>query len=148
MGFCICLHGDDTPTAQAGATSHHGPICSNIRAALHRPARTGDCRLYQSDMKVLISQFSDVRYYYPDLVLTCGPVQGYRKVERSLGPFQEPEEADTNNLDFIVSRSSPEYATNRISTASSTLRWPCAYTLHPAAPRCPVVLPIAVASWV
>ena len=53
-----------------------------------------------------------------------GASQRYRKVERSLGPFQEPEEADTNNLDFIVSRSSPEYATNRISTASSTLRWP------------------------
>lgn len=73
MGFYICLHGDDTPTAQAGATSRHGLICGNIQAALHRPAKTSDCRLYQSDMKVLISQFSSVRYY-PHLVLTCGPV--------------------------------------------------------------------------
>lgn len=73
-GFVYALHGDDTPTAQAGATSRHGLICGNIQAALHRPARTGNCRLYQSDMKVLISQFSGVRYYYPDLVLTCGPV--------------------------------------------------------------------------
>ena len=51
-------------------------------------------------------------------------VQGYRKVERSSAPVQEPTGADSKNPDFIARRSSPEFAVNRILTASSTLRWP------------------------
>ena len=54
------------------------------------------------------------------------PRQGYRKVERPSAPVQEPTGADSKNPDFIARRSSPEFAVNRILTASSTLRWPCA----------------------
>ena len=53
--------------------------------------------------------------------------QGYRKVGRPSAPVQEPTGADSKNPDFIVRRSSPEFAVNRISTASSTLRWPCSH---------------------
>ena len=55
-------------------------------------------------------------------------VQGYRKVERSSAPVQEPTGADSKNPDFIARRSSPEFAVNRILMASSTLRWP--WALH------------------
>ena len=51
--------------------------------------------------------------------------QGYRKVGRPSAPVQEPTGADSKNPDFIARRSSPEFAVNRILTASSTLRWPC-----------------------
>ncbi|WP_102125710.1 Uma2 family endonuclease [Deinococcus planocerae] len=73
-GFVSALHGEDTPNAQAGATSRHGLICMNIGSALHRIALRQGCRLYQSDMRVRISQPRFTRYYSPDLVLTCDPV--------------------------------------------------------------------------
>ena len=50
--------------------------------------------------------------------------QGYRKVGRPSAPVQESPGADSKNPDFIVRRFSPEFAVNRIWTASSTLRWP------------------------
>ncbi|WP_264776766.1 Uma2 family endonuclease [Deinococcus aetherius] len=73
-GFVYALHGEDTPNAQAGAASRHGLICMNIGSALHRVALRQGCRLYQSDMRVRLSQPRFTRYYYPDLVLTCDPV--------------------------------------------------------------------------
>ncbi|GMA14477.1 Uma2 family endonuclease [Deinococcus metallilatus] len=73
-GFVYALHGEDSPQARAGATSRHGLISMNIGAALHRTALRQGCRLYQSDMRVRIPQWGGVRYYYPDLVLTCDPV--------------------------------------------------------------------------
>ena len=48
--------------------------------------------------------------------------QGYRKVREPLSLFPKSEGTDTNNLDFIVRRLSPEFAVNRILKASSTLR--------------------------
>lgn len=63
-GFVYPLH------AQAGAVSKHGLISSNLVAALHRPARRSGCRVYASDMRVRYSE-TDLRYYYPDVVLTC-----------------------------------------------------------------------------
>lgn len=73
-GFVYALHGEDSPNAQAGATSRHGLICMNIGSALHRPALRQGCRLYQSDMRVRLSPPSFTRYSSPDLVLTCDPV--------------------------------------------------------------------------
>lgn len=73
-GFVYALHGEDAPNAQAGATSRHGLICMNIGSALHKVALRQGCRLYQSDMRVRIPQLGFTRYYYPDLVLTCTPV--------------------------------------------------------------------------
>lgn len=63
-GFVYPLH------AQAGAVSKHGVICSNLVAALHRPARSKGCHVYASDMRVRYSEM-DLRYYYPDVVVTC-----------------------------------------------------------------------------
>lgn len=73
-GFVYALHGDDAVNAQAGATSRHGLICMNLGSALHRLALRQGCRLYQSDMRVRLPQPGFTRYYYPDLVLTCDPV--------------------------------------------------------------------------
>lgn len=73
-GFVYALHGDDGPSAQAGATSRHGLICMNIGSALHSTALRQGCRLYQSDMRVRVPQPGFTRYYYPDLVLICNPV--------------------------------------------------------------------------
>ena len=45
--------------------------------------------------------------------------QGYRKVREPLSLFPKSEGTDTNNLDFIVRRSPPEFAVNRNMMASS-----------------------------
>lgn len=73
-GFVYALHRDDAANAHAGATSRHGLICMNLGSALHQVARRRGCRVYQSDMRVRVSQLGLIRYYYPDLVLTCDPV--------------------------------------------------------------------------
>ncbi|WP_424949313.1 Uma2 family endonuclease [Deinococcus sp.] len=78
-GFVYALHGEDTPHAQAGALSKHGLITLNIAAVLRSLARKHRCRVYASDMSVRISGASVLRaggplYYYPDVVLTCVPV--------------------------------------------------------------------------
>lgn len=72
-GFVYPLHGDDAPHAQAGALSKHGLICTNLIAALHRPALQQGCRVYASDMRVRV-QAMGTHYYYPDVVLTCEPM--------------------------------------------------------------------------
>lgn len=78
-GFVYALHGEDTAHAQAGARSRHGIIALNIATVLRPLARKHKCRVYASDMSVRISPSSVLRaggplYYYPDVVLTCVPV--------------------------------------------------------------------------
>lgn len=68
-GFVYTLPAD-APTAQAGATSRHGTVATNLVAALHAPARRSGCRVYASDMRVRIPTHG-TRYYYPDLLITC-----------------------------------------------------------------------------
>lgn len=63
-GFVYPLH------AQAGAVSKHGVISLNVASALRRPAYAKGCRVYASDMRVRYSE-TDLRYYSPDVVLTC-----------------------------------------------------------------------------
>lgn len=63
-GFVYPLH------AQAGATSKHGVISLNIASLLRRPALRSGCRVYAGDMRVRVAQ-NNLRYYYPDVVLTC-----------------------------------------------------------------------------
>lgn len=55
--------------AMAGASDPHNLIAGNIFTALRTAARGTTCRVFQSDMKVLVSG----KGYYPDVVLTCHP---------------------------------------------------------------------------
>ncbi len=78
-GFVYALHGEDTAHAQAGARSRHGLISLNIATVLRPLARKQRCRVYASDMSVRIPGSSTSKsggplYYYPDVVLTCIPV--------------------------------------------------------------------------
>lgn len=55
--------------AMAGASDPHNLIAGNIFVALKIAARGSQCRVYQSDMKVL----ANAKAYYPDVLLTCHP---------------------------------------------------------------------------
>jgi Uma2 family endonuclease len=56
--------------ALAGASRRHNRIVSNISGLLWSAARGGPCRVYSSDMKL---QVADDIFYYPDVMVACGP---------------------------------------------------------------------------
>jgi Uma2 family endonuclease len=58
--------------AMAGASERHNEILLNL-ATLLRPLTPEGCRLFVSDMKLKVEVASDVRFYYPDLFISCGP---------------------------------------------------------------------------
>jgi Uma2 family endonuclease len=58
--------------AMAGASERHNEILLNL-ATLLRPLIPEGCRLFISDMKLRVEAASDVRFYYPDLFVSCGP---------------------------------------------------------------------------
>jgi Uma2 family endonuclease len=53
----------------AGASDPHNLIAGNIFVALKLATKGKPCRVYQSDMKVLVGS----KVYYPDLMVTCHP---------------------------------------------------------------------------
>lgn len=71
-GFVYPLHG--AALAQAGASKNHVTIAANIVYALTPASRRSQCRLSASDMKLLIPD--RVTFYYPDVMVACGPDNG------------------------------------------------------------------------
>ena len=62
-----------TVYAMAGATSQHNEVVGNVFAALHAQLRGKPCRPYNSDTKVRLRLRNEVRFYYPDVQVTCHP---------------------------------------------------------------------------
>jgi Uma2 family endonuclease len=56
----------------SGGTKSHSRVAFNIGAALDKRLRSGDCRFYNSDVRV---QISPTRYFYPDVSVTCDPTE-------------------------------------------------------------------------
>src|SRR5947209_7655897 len=54
----------------AGGSANHATISGNIYAILRNLLRGGSCRVYNSDMKVRVSE---ERYFHPDVTVTCDP---------------------------------------------------------------------------
>ena len=52
----------------AGATADHSSISINLTSLLHSLLRSSHCRVYNSDLKVRLSQ---KRYVYPDASVSC-----------------------------------------------------------------------------
>lgn len=53
--------------ALAGSSDHHNRIAGNIYLALRQATRGTSCRVYMSDMRVVIGKV----YYYPDIMVCC-----------------------------------------------------------------------------
>ncbi len=64
--------------ALAGASKRHNRIALNIAGRLTSAASEGPCRVYMSDVKLRAGE--DV-YYYPDVMVACGPEAGDPLVE-------------------------------------------------------------------
>jgi Uma2 family endonuclease len=54
----------------AGGTANHSIIGVNIISILHRLLRDGPCRIFNSDLRV---RLSETRYVYPDATVSCDP---------------------------------------------------------------------------
>ncbi|MBV8695197.1 MAG: Uma2 family endonuclease [Chloroflexi bacterium] len=54
----------------AGGTADHSTISVNMTSLLHSLLRDTSCRVYNSDMKV---RLSEKRYVYPDVSISCDP---------------------------------------------------------------------------
>ncbi|GAC1455561.1 MAG: Uma2 family endonuclease [Ktedonobacteraceae bacterium] len=52
----------------AGGTADHSTICVNVTSQLNSRLDNSGCRIYNSDMKV---RLSETRYVYPDATVSC-----------------------------------------------------------------------------
>jgi Uma2 family endonuclease len=59
--------------AMAGARNLHNTIAGNSFAALHVRLRGKRCRPYNSDTKIRIRLPHQLRFYYPDVSVSCRP---------------------------------------------------------------------------
>lgn len=57
--------------AMTGGSLRHNHIALNIYRRLAAAARGGPCHVFVNDVKVRVDA---TRFYYPDLVVVCGPV--------------------------------------------------------------------------
>ncbi len=62
-----------TAYAMAGASNAHNQVATNILVALGGRLRGSPCRAFHSDTKVRIRLPSQLRFYYPDAMVTCRP---------------------------------------------------------------------------
>lgn len=57
--------------AMAGASRGHNRVAMSLAAALYNHLMNSPCEVFQSDMKVGIQHQDDVRFYYPDIQVSC-----------------------------------------------------------------------------
>ena len=57
--------------AMAGASRGHNRVTNKLALRLGIHLQDTPCEVFQSDMKVGIRQQNDVRFYYPDVQVTC-----------------------------------------------------------------------------
>jgi Uma2 family endonuclease len=57
--------------AMAGASRRHNQVTINLLARLHAHVRNSPCQVFGSDMKLHIRKPGDVRFYYPDIQISC-----------------------------------------------------------------------------
>ncbi len=59
--------------AMAGARNAHNLVATNVLGSLHARLRGRRCRPYNSDTKIRLRLPTHVRFYYPDVPVTCRP---------------------------------------------------------------------------
>jgi Uma2 family endonuclease len=64
---------DGVLRAMAGITEEHNEIVLNIATKLLAIARSKGCRLRAENVKLRLPFGSKRQYYYPDIVVACGP---------------------------------------------------------------------------
>ena len=98
----------------SGGSANHATISGNIYALLKSFLRGGPCRVYNSDMKVRVSE---KRYFHPDVTVTCDPrdrgntdlIQSPRLVIEVLSPSTEARDRGSKLQCYLACPSIEEY---------------------------------------
>lgn len=61
--------------AMGGGTMRHSALTVRIVSLLYAQLRGKRCQPYNSDLLVGVRRGNDLRFYYPDATIHCGPVQ-------------------------------------------------------------------------
>jgi Uma2 family endonuclease len=85
--------------AMAGASEEHNVILLNIAAALRSALRGTSCRAFMNDMKVRIEAAGRDVFYYPDVMVRCGPAGEPRYFKTDPALIFEVLSPDTENID-------------------------------------------------
>ena len=67
-----CEYVDGRLHAFAGATDRHNRVAGNVFFRIRQAVGAGPCRVYVSDTKLRIRTDLTERFYYPDVMVTCG----------------------------------------------------------------------------
>jgi len=81
--------------AMAGGSDEHNRIVLNIAARLLSATRGGPCRVYACDMKVRV----DDLFYYPDVLVTCDPLDAERYFKKQPSVIFEVLSQSTEAID-------------------------------------------------
>jgi Uma2 family endonuclease len=85
--------------AMAGASQNHNLIVTNLVISLGTSLRQRDCRVYSSDMRLLVS--STGLYTYPDVLVVCGkPVLAERQGDVLTNPLLIIEVLSESTKDY------------------------------------------------
>src|SRR5437868_9199090 len=98
----------------SGGSANHATIGGNIYVILRNLLRGGPCRVYNSDMKVRVSE---KRYLHPDVTVSCDPrdrgtaglIQSPRLVVEVLSPSTEARDRGRKLQCYLACPSIEEY---------------------------------------
>ena len=82
-----------------GASEEHNVVAGNIFAAFHAHLRGKPCRVFMNDMKCRIQSVGRDVFYYPDVMVTCGPRGEPRYFKRDPVIIFEVLSPDTESTD-------------------------------------------------
>lgn len=98
----------------SGGSANHATVNGNIYAILRSLLRGDPCRVYNSDMKVRVSE---ERYFHPDVTVSCDPrdrgladlIQSPRLVVEVLSPSTEARDRGRKLQCYLACPSIEEY---------------------------------------
>lgn len=87
------------PYAMAGASNAHNQIATNTLLALGSRLRGKPCRAFNSDTKVRIRLPFQLRFYYPDVTVTCRPNPQHESFQDEPSLLVEVVSDETRRID-------------------------------------------------
>lgn len=85
--------------AMAGASNAHNLIAGNVLVSLANRLRGRPCRPFNSDTKIRLRLPSQVRFYYPDVSVTCQPNPQSDSFQDEPAVIVEVLSAETRRID-------------------------------------------------
>ena len=87
------------PYAMAGASNAHNLIATNVLVALHGRLRGRPCRPFNSATKLRLRLPFELRFYYPDVSVTCRPNPQSDSFQDEPAMIVEVLSAETRRID-------------------------------------------------